>query len=741
MIVTLPFQPLHAQIKNIGTNLKDDLVKGDAMFKDLAFEAAIVAYENALKEQPENGEIKIKLAECNHMLNNPDKVVVWYDQAKTALTTADKKHKLYYAEALSTIGRYDEAVAWYRKFDEANTDDKRPPNKIAGIESKEKFLKNRANVEITEAKFNSKTADFSPAYLNGGVVFVTGRKESGLIKRKFAWDNSNFLELIYAKESEDSGEQEYAYVNRRVNSKYHEGPVTFWNDGKQMIFTRNNFENGKKGTSKDGISKLKLYQAERQSGDDTWSSPTALPFNNDEYSVGHPTISSNGSILYFSSDMPGGIGGTDLYTSKLVDGVWQTPENLGPNINTEGNEMFPFLLNDNELYFSSNGREGLGGLDLYGINLEKGLDSKITNLGAPLNSSYDDFGMAIHDSGIKGYFSSNREGGAGNDDIYRFMSEKPLLMRLIVKGIVKDEHSGEPVEGAIVKLLDGQGNELGTVVSTAGGYYEFDVEEKRSYSLEGDKDKYFPGKNSFSTINEAPDGQYSADIKLVKDSGFSLFGLITERESKAVIPGVEVKIRDNQTGKDILVVNTGEEGTFRKVLENKKLNERLDYQISLNKKGYLGKSFLLETKLSKPGQVNVHEFLDFQLDKLELGTDIGKLIEINPIYFDLNKFNIRADASEELDKIVKVMLENPTLVIELGSHTDSRGSDAYNSSLSDKRAKASAGYVVSKGIEKDRIYGKGYGETQLINKCKNGVKCSKEEHQLNRRTEFKVVKF
>ncbi len=731
----------YCQIKNIGTNLKPAEERGDTMVKNLAFEAAISAYENALIDEPDNEAVKVKLAECNRRINKPDQVVAWYDEAKNSFSTIDNIHKLYYAEALSSMGRYEEAVEWYTKFKEADKEDKRPPVKIEGFSSKDKFFRNKANVEITEAGFNSKTADFSPAFLDNGLVFVTGRKRSGMIRRKFAWDNTNFLELIYTDESLETGMRRYSYVNKKVNSKYHEGPVTFWEDGNKMIFTRNNFEGGKKKTSQDGISKLKLYMAERQNKNDTWSTPVPLPFNNDEYSVGHPTVSSDGSILYFASDMPGGVGGTDLYSSKFEDGKWQSPVNMGAHINTEGNEMFPFLLNDHELYFSSNGREGLGGLDIYGIDLAKGKNLKISNLGAPLNSSYDDFGVAIDKSGREGYFSSNRKGGTGNDDIYRFMSEKPLLFSLVVEGVVVDRESGEPVKGALVKLFDVEGNEISEAVSDDSGSYTFDVEEKNSYTLSGEKEKYFPGEKAFNTLQEAPNNTYTANLEVVKDAGFSLYGLITERGGNAIIPDVEVKIRDNITGQDILVTKTDGDGAFRKVLVGKKLNERLDYQISLNKAGYLGKSFLFETKLNKPGQVNVHEFLDFQLDKLAIGTDIGKLIEINPIYFDLNKFNIRTDASVELDKIVKVMQENPTIVIELGSHTDARGSDSYNRSLSDKRAKSSASYVISKGISKERIYGKGYGESQLINRCKNGVKCSKEEHQLNRRTEFKIVQF
>lgn len=502
-----------------------------------------------------------------------------------------------------------------------------------------------------------------------------------------------------------------------------------------MIFTRDNYYKGKLKASKNGTTKLNLYYAERDSVSDQWGDPQPLPFNNDEYSVGHPAISEDGLTLYFVSDMPGGKGGTDIYKSEMKDGNWGEPVNLGEPINTEGNEMFPFLNHDEELFFASNGQPGLGGLDIYVIDVIK--NKKVINLGAPINSNLDDFGLIIDKK--EGYFSSNRDGGKNHDDIYSFTAERPFLTNYLASGTVYDKTSKAILDNAVVKLYDEGGNLLDSTYSDKNGKYAFTVDTGKKYSIKADKEDYFPTELSFKTLN-SEEGLWENDLYLNSDYGFQLIGEVVLKGTEEAVPGVQVKITDNFTGKDILTAQTDNAGGFVNPLEDKKPGDRVSYQIQLQKDGYLGKNFVFNHLLKEPGPIYLKEFVDLSMDKIEVGTDIGKLVDLKPIYFDLGKSNIRKDAALELDKVVKVMKENPTLQIELGAHTDSRGSAVSNEKLSDKRAKASAAYIISQGIDASRITGKGYGESQLINECADGVKCSEEQHQNNRRTEFKVVK-
>jgi outer membrane protein OmpA-like peptidoglycan-associated protein len=299
------------------------------------------------------------------------------------------------------------------------------------------------------------------------------------------------------------------------------------------------------------------------------------------------------------------------------------------------------------------------------------------------------------------------------------------------------------LSSAKVILEDKNGNKISEVVTGESGYYEFEIEPENSYQLSGNKSGYIDDVKSF--VGVVPEGkdEIVVDLALNKNS-FSFYCLITDRKNNQPLENVNVVIKDKNTKQVLYTYTTMATGDFSQKLENAKINDKLDYEIDLNKSGYLGKTVNFAKVLDKPGEIKLHNELDVTLDPIEVGADLAKIININPIYFDLSKWNIRPDAATELDKIVKVMQENPTMVIELGSHTDCRSSAAFNMNLSDKRAKASAAYIVSKGIQKARIYGKGYGETKLVNDChcEGAVKsdCDEERHQQNRRTEFIIIK-
>ncbi|MBC7865715.1 MAG: OmpA family protein [Bacteroidia bacterium] len=339
-----------------------------------------------------------------------------------------------------------------------------------------------------------------------------------------------------------------------------------------------------------------------------------------------------------------------------------------------------------------------------------------------------------------GYFSSNRTGGKGDDDIYAFNLLKPFKFGKTIKGTAKDK-TGNIVAATLVKLTDDEGKEIGAVTTGTDGSYSFETEADKKFKLNGSKTTYFEGNTPVST--ESKEDVIVADVVLEKDPGLCLYALITEKGTTTPIEGVKIKLVNNISGKEEKIV-TPASGDFRKVLSENKLNDRVSYNIVLEKDGYLTKTVTYNKSLDKEGQYNIQSEMDLSLDKVAVGTDLAKLINIKPIYFDLGKYTIRPAASTELEKIVKVMNENSTMVIELGSHTDCRGTAAANTKLSDNRAKASAEYVKKRITNPERISGKGYGESKLKNDCacEGTVKstCTEDQHQENRRTEFIIIK-
>lgn len=713
----------------IGNLLKTNEERGDLLFDEFAYTQAIDQYKIAL-EKTDNPSILLKIADSYRKLNDPGNSSEWYAKAMENEVTEPTAY-LHYAEALSSMQNYVEAKKWYQKYETLASDDNRPGMKIETIENLSQLEDRSGEITITQANFNSTASDFSPTfYEDDKLLFVSAREQEKPIKNLFNWDQSEYLNL-YSVDSSGNAKE----FHKHINSRYHEGPLTVYDNGRQMIFTRNDYL-GSLGRSAEGVTKLKLYTTSKNS-EGKWNKPLEFKHNSSEYSVGHPTVTKDGKLLIFASDMPGGYGGTDLYRSQWVEGEWSEPVNMGKVINTEGDEMFPFISEELHLFYASNGHGGFGGLDQFGIELAK-LDNTVPmNLGRPLNSSFDDFGLIVRIN--KGYFSTNREGGKNNDNIYAFTASGPLIRSYMLRGMIADMNTKQPVPGAKVVLKAGDGSTLAQAVTDQKGGYAFAIDPGERYGVEVFKEEYLHNSADID-INDRAKLEWTKNIDLKPDYGFNLAGIIKERDSDTAIAGVQVTLIDNMTGKKVLDITTDEVGKFLHSIEDRELNDRISYQVRLEREGYLSKTLTYNAELTQPGTINLNEFLNISMDKIDVGTDIGKLIDIQPIYFDLGKYNIRKDAATELDKIVQIMQENPAIEIELGSHTDSRGSAASNERLSGKRARASADYIVSRGIEKNRIVGKGYGEGQLINQCADGVKCTEEEHQLNRRTEFKITK-
>lgn len=698
------------------------------------------------------------------------------------LDTATADNFLFYAQSLSVNKKYEQASQNYARYSILKSNDSRGQAFINAYGNLPNFYRDSNNIHIKLLNINSGQSDFSPAYYKRGLIFCSNRNEGQIVKRVFEWNQSAFLDLYYlsdtakiktAREATDStinyqkrkqhtndddtyetsndsktaGYTNFNYkdtsgmftkpevtitrFSKTLLSKYHEGPLAFFSNQDSLIFTRNNYHEGKYKESTDGVNKLKLYSATYKNNDSTWKNIKGLPFNNDNYSTGHPTIAPGDSVLYFISDMPGGIGGTDIYKSTYRNGNWSVPENLGSPINTEGNEMFPFIDNESNLYFASDGHPGLGGLDLFKTTLAKG--AIIRNLGYPANSSFDDFGMIFNPKTNFGYFSSNRRRGSGDDDIYSIRLSKQFYVEVV------DSHTNELISIANIDVSGPPTAAPPTIDTLHTGQFVAGFTNGYTYHIDAVADQYAPN----SITAEADENNPVITIKLVKmKPGCIVAGTITDKDSKEPIPSAQILIIDLTENDTAYNFTVKENGKYRYIA----LKANHSYSMDVSCRGYFNKpAIILNTNDNKCISALEREYdylRNFELEKIVL----GKAIKIDNIYFDLAKYNIRPSAAKELDKIVNLMVENPDIIIELSSHTDCRASYKYNMTLSDNRAKASADYIISKGISVARITGKGYGETKLVNDCACEDKiisrvCTEEEHQANRRTEFQVTGF
>ncbi|MEO1653165.1 MAG: tetratricopeptide repeat protein, partial [Bacteroidota bacterium] len=445
------------------------------------YREAIDLYEQLLKQDPQNEEAEEKLAHAYRKINDSQNAERWYAQLVQNPNTPSQ-NKLYYAQSLAKNGKYKESRLWYKAFARESRSDERGQDFVKSYQDTSHFHDNAHKYEVKIANFNSPEADFSPAYYREGIVFCSSRSyKKSPFKLKFNWNNSNYLDIFHIKGLYGQPE----YFNKQINSKYHEGPLVFYNGDRSVIFTRNNYYKGKFRKSSEGINKLKLYLADIKNGE--WADIREFPFNDDEYSVGHPTLSTDGNTLYFVSDMPGSLGGTDIFKSNYQNGRWSLPENLGEAINTPGNEMFPFIDANDNLYFASDGHAGLGGLDLFYAKEAKGSYQQPENLGVPINSSQDDFGLIINLDRNKGYFSSNREGGLGDDDIYRFQVETCRRLFAII-----DSNRQVFVKDAQILISDQISEKEGFYHQENDSIYSIDETWNSHWRIEVAKEGYAP---------------------------------------------------------------------------------------------------------------------------------------------------------------------------------------------------------------------------------------------------------
>jgi outer membrane protein OmpA-like peptidoglycan-associated protein/tetratricopeptide (TPR) repeat protein len=622
---------------------KTTIAKADKNYDRYAYVDAIDNYEKVAEKGYQDEKMFQKLGNAYYFRAELPQALKWYNQLFALYPNQEPEYFYRYAQTLKSAGDYTKADLMLVLFNEKTSSDKRG---ILFKENKnylEEIKANSGRFQVVDAGVNSEFSDYGSSFLGNKLVFASARDTGGVSKKVFKWTNKSFTNLYWSEMKPDGEMGKPERFERKINSKFNESTPIFTQDGQTMYFTRNNFIEGKRGRDANKNTLLKLYKATLDK-EGQWSNVVELPFSSNEYSVAHPTLSTDEKMLYFASDMPGTLGQSDLFRVRInADGTYGAPENLGAEVNTEGRETFPFISNDNDLYFASDGRPGLGGLDVFVAKIE--MDQSfygIQNVGEPINSKQDDFAFLINAKNRNGFFTSNREGGKGYDDIYRFVENRKLTCEQTLSGLVTDLDSKEIVPNAKMSLFDANFKPLQVTQTDAQGHYSFGIDCGKTYYVRAEKDEYQTKEGS---------------IKSKSFSGSKDFPVVMERRIKPI--GV--------------------------------------------------------------------------------GTDLAKTLDIPIIYFDLDKSFIRKDAAFELSKVLAVLQQYPEMKLEVRSHTDSRQTAKYNDKLSDNRAKATVEWLVKNGVNSVRLVGKGYGESQLVNHCADGIKCTEEEHQANRRSEFIIV--
>jgi outer membrane protein OmpA-like peptidoglycan-associated protein/Tol biopolymer transport system component len=726
-LLLIGIQPVFSQNSNL-------LIKGNDYFNKLGYAAAIPFFEKVQGTENESTASNEKLAYCYLFTN----AFVNAESLYKRLINENKKADNYYFLGYTQLrqGKSLDAMENFKIFAALNPTDSRSILFQSNPRYIEELVLEQPHFSIQETNINSKYDDFGiyPYPIGNGAVMVSGRNKSGLGTKVWAGDDQNFLELYYTKTDQKNLLSEPIQLAHPINSSVHDGPLCFNSDGTKVYFTSNTREKNKNGEN--GIQQLKIYIADiRQS---EWVNIREFKHNSTNYACGHPSLSRDGKTFYFVSDMPGGFGGADIYKCTIdANDQFGKPENLGVGINTSGQELFPWIGNEGNLYFSSNGRPGFGGLDVFVATTSSSNQAK--NVGQPINSMADDFALTFLPDGKFGYVSSDRN---GSDDIFAIELIKPFTFMIQMKGKAVDSRSNQILANTKIELKDASGKVISTLISDENGLYNFDVEPGSTYSINASQNDY--QQNSLSFVIPENTSEFTKDIAIIKKTSLGLGVLISDNYSKKPISGVQVKVTDVSKKTILMNGQTAQDGRLEAGVTTYKIGEAFTISIEINAPGYLAKKANYLAKFDSEGLIQLHEKIDLNLQAVNLGGDLAKMLNIKPIYFDLNKFNIRKDAAVELDKIVKVLNENPTMVIELGSHTDCRGTQIANETLSQNRASSSANYIKTRITNPERISGKGYGETKLLNDCgcEGTVKstCSDQQHQLNRRTEFIIVK-
>lgn len=637
VLLTITFISGYSQV-----NKKES--KGVKQYDKYAYIDVIKTYERVYKKGYKSPELLMRLGNAYYYNAELEKANKWYRELDSISPEQEPEFYYRYAQTLKAVKDNEKADAMMLKFTEKKSDDNRAQIYSKNRDYLAEIKRNSGRYKIENAGINSPYEDYGPAFMGTKVVFSSARDTGNFSKRIHTWTGQSFTNFYSSDQKEDGSLSSVKRFGNKINSKYHEDTPVFTKDGKTVYFTRNNYLNGK-GYNDDKVVLLKIYKATANE-DGKWSNVTELPFNSDNYQTAHPALSPDGKMLYFASDMPGTHGQSDIFRVKINDdGSFGKPENLGDAINTEGRETYPFVSDDNELYFATDGHPGLGGLDIFITKIpQEGLAfKKVLNVGEDANSPKDDYSLIINGKTKRGFLSSNRDGGKGSDDIYKFLENRPIWCEQLLAGVVTDEDTKAILPNAKLILFDENFNLIKETISGVDGTYQFtDVECGKKYYVRASYTDY------------------------------------ATKEVPVIIGDVS-------------------------------------------------------------GKTDLNIELKTEICRAKVGDGLTDCFKINIIYFDLDKWNIRPDAAIDLAKLLDVLQQNPSMKINIRSHTDSRASFGYNDKLSKNRAKSTREWLIKNGIAPDRLTAEGIGERELVNKCSDGVKCTEAEHQLNRRSEFIIT--
>lgn len=625
---------------------KTRLNTADKKYDNFAYIKAVSTYERVAEKGYKSEDMFQKLGNSYYFNGELEKAAKWYDELFTMNPNQESEYCYRYAQSLKAVGQTDKANKMLEIFHQKAGNDTRGKLFEKNKNYLDQIKANSGRYTIEDAGINSKYSDYGSAFYGNKLVFSSARDTGSLGQRIHSWTDQYFTNLYIADLGDEMTLGKVDKFSKEIKSKFNESTPVFTKDRKTMYFTRNNFLDGKRGKDGNKVTLIKIYKASFEN--EQWTKITELPFNSDQYSVAHPTLSPDEKTLYFASDMPGTFGQSDLFKVQInEDGTYSTPKNLGAAINTEGRETFPTITDENELYFASDGHPGLGGLDVFVIKMNPdGTYGEIQNLGDGINSPKDDFAYLIDTKSRRGFVSSNRDGGQGYDDIYKFLETRKLICLQELYGNVTDLTTSQKLPDTKMSLFDNEFKLINTTLTDAAGNYTFAVECGKTYNVRAAKPEY------------------------------------TTKEQKIAIK-------------------------------------------------------------SENGKTNLPFVLEKEACKVAIGDDLGKCFGIEMIYFDLDKYNIRQEAALDLEKILDVLNQNPTMKLDIRSHTDCRQTVKYNQVLSDNRAKSTIAWLVKNGVDASRLTGKGYGETQLVNNCgcepTNQSDCTEEQHQMNRRSEFIIT--
>jgi outer membrane protein OmpA-like peptidoglycan-associated protein len=821
------------------TQSEAELDKGDKAFDNFDFQEAMFFYQVALDANQEDPAITRRIANTYRRMGQLANSAEFY-QKTILLDSSQPEDMLFYAEALKNLQEYEQAIHWYEMYNKQRPTDSRAKSHLSDRFYYRDLFADTARYDMKSLKINNENPVIGISLFEDEKILVSAVQ---LEKGKQA-EASPFLD-IYVCDFNSSKELEHpVQLDKKVNSKYHDGPAFYSFSEHKLYITRNNIRNGKPVRDKNGNVNLKIYSSEYQNGE--WTPAQELRFNDDGYSTGHPCLSKDGQTMYIVSTRPGGIGGSDLYQCLRVGNNWTEPINLGPNVNSEGNEMFPFVGEDGYLCFTSDGHAGLGGLDIFRSMNKNEVWQAPTNLGAPINSQMDDFALVYDKESDNGYFCSNRSGN-GDDNLYFY--KHILIDKMIVAGTIKatapnislagerilikklntgitttqrldeferfefEANAGEKVEITFVnaeyfdenktvvtysvpELIEDPFVNIGTnaaelkkIPSYTGKLNstpEVSLAETKSNIISSGNTVNGSENENSKELNDLNDARSNANVSVVDDST-----LLTKKKQEEELNQNLSKIKeaDQLFAQNKLIeargmylsasaVNTSEKypkemiskiDELSKAAEAKSKKDEYNSVIQTADQHYASERFADALKNYEiassmfPGEnypkeqiekiksaianaqaeqaLTKNEVAVKKISEFEKAVPVIDLVgmSIDNVTFDYNKSFIRDEDKATLDKLCTVMKENPSTTLFIRAHCDSRGSLAYNQSLSMSRAMAVQGYLMQKGIRRDRIYSEWYGEQRPLNGCLDNVPCEEQQYEVNRRAEFKLV--